>query len=162
MTKETLKTIRKIHKYNKIRSIDPKAEEKSLKEELPLGEGVLQVNLGVPLIIVCTKSDVIQSNDKGIFNEQSLEVLYKNIRTTALLYGASTIFVSDKTQTNLELLYHYLVHRSYGYQFRYKPMLDEKDRIFVPSGFDSLTLIKYVVSPILLIAKWQRTQEHCS
>ncbi len=56
--------------------------------------------------------------------------------------GASTIFVSERSQANLELFYHYLMHRMYGYQFKYKPLPDEKERIFIPSGFDSLTIIK--------------------
>ena len=50
--------------------------------------------------------------------------------------------MSDKSQINLELFYHYVMHRLYSYQFKYKPALDEKDRIFIPSGFDSLTIIK--------------------
>jgi len=29
----------------------------SLKEEMPLGEGVLQVNLGIPIIVVINKID---------------------------------------------------------------------------------------------------------
>lgn len=122
---------------------EEKLENDVLKENLPLGEGVLEVNLGIPVIIICTKSDVIAANEKGIFNELALEVLNKNIRTTCLTYGASTMFVSDKTQINLELLYAYIVHRLYGFQLKYKPLLDEKDRIFIPSGFDTLTLIKY-------------------
>lgn len=113
-----------------------------LKAELPLDQGVLEVNLGIPLIIICSKSDIIQSNDKGIFTDKALEVLYKHIRNTALLYGATTIFVSEKSQVNVELLYHYLIHRLYGFQLQYKPLLDERDRLFIPSGFDSATLIK--------------------
>lgn len=119
-------------------------EDSALKEELPLGEGVLEVNLGIPLVIICTKSDVIQANEKGIYTDQALQVLYKTIRTSALLYGATTIFVSDKSQVNVDLLYQYLVHRLYGYPLLYKPLLDEKDRLFIPSGFDSITLIKYI------------------
>ena len=118
-------------------------DDVNLKEELPLGEGVLEVNLGIPLVIVCTKSDVIKANEKGIYTDQALEVLYKDIRTTSLLYGAATIFTSDKAQTNIDLLYHYLMHRLYRYPLQYKPLVDERDRIFIPSGFDSLTLIKY-------------------
>ena len=52
--------------------------------ELPLGEGVMTSNLGVPLIVLCTKSDVILSNEKGLFSDLFLEVLYKMIRTQAL------------------------------------------------------------------------------
>lgn len=116
--------------------------DEDLKAELPLGEGVLEVNLGIPLIIVCSKSDVIQSNDKGIFTDKALDVLNKFVRTSSLLYGATTIFVSEKSQVNVDLLYHYLGHRLYGFPLQYKPSLDEKDRMFIPSGFDSLTLIK--------------------
>lgn len=113
-----------------------------MKEELPLGEGVLEVNLGIPLVIVCSKSDVIQANDKGIFTDKALDVLCKHIRTAALLYGATTIFVSEKSQVNVELLYHYVTHRLYGFPLQYKPSLDERDRLFIPAGFDSVTLIK--------------------
>ena len=59
--------------------------EADLKEELPLGEGVLTVNLGLPLIVLCTKSDLIQSNEKGLFNDHSLEAFRRSIRTSALL-----------------------------------------------------------------------------
>lgn len=123
--------------------MDVRDENSILKEELPLGEGVLEVNLGIPLIILCTKSDVIQANEKEIFTDQALEVLFKHVRTTALLYGATTMFVSEKLQINIELFYHYLVHRLYGFPVLYRPLVDEKDRLFIPSGFDSLTLIKY-------------------
>jgi dynein light intermediate chain 1, cytosolic len=121
---------------------------------LPLGEGVLTVNLGLPLIVLCTKSDLIQSNDKGIFTEHSLEALNRSVRTSALLCifrivisidGASTIFVSEKAQINIELFYHYLMHRVYDYPFKFKALVDEKERVFIPTGFDSLTLIKYFV-----------------
>jgi len=52
---------------------------------MELGEGVLKVNLGMPLIIICTKSDAIQNNEKAMFNEQALDVLTRHIRTSALL-----------------------------------------------------------------------------
>lgn len=123
-------------------SLDEKNED--LKAELPLGEGVLEVNLGIPLVVVCSKSDVIQANDKGVFTDKALEVLCKHIRTTSLLYGATTIFISEKSQVNVELLYHYLAHRLYNFPLHYGPLVDEKDRLFIPSGFDSITLIKYL------------------
>ena len=59
-------------------------ESTELKKELPLGEGVLTVNLRVPLVILCTKSDVILSNEKGLYSDKSLEALYRSIRTMAL------------------------------------------------------------------------------
>ena len=60
-----------------------------------------------------------------------------------LIDGASLLFVSDKGPINYELFYHYLMHRLYSFPFRYKAIVDEKTRIFIPSGFDSLTLIQF-------------------
>lgn len=117
-------------------------EEKELKEEIELPEGVLKVNLGIPLIILLTKSDSIIQNERDSFSEQKLEVLYRHLRTTALLYGASIIFCSDKSQINTELFYHYLMNRLYQFPLKFQAISDEKERIFIPSGFDSVTLIK--------------------
>ena len=58
------------------------------------------------------------------------------------LDGATVLFVSDKGAINYELFYHYLMHRLYSYPLRYKHIVDDKVRLFIPSGFDSLTLIK--------------------
>ncbi len=58
-------------------------EKAELKQALPLGEGVLSVNLGVPLVVLCTKSEAVQS--AALFNEQSLETFCRQIRTSALL-----------------------------------------------------------------------------
>jgi hypothetical protein len=61
-------------------------EEKNLKNEIPLGEGVLKVNLGIPLIFLCTKCDTILLKEGGgLYTEQKLDVLYKFLRTQALL-----------------------------------------------------------------------------
>lgn len=36
-----------------------------LKSRLPLPEGVLQVNLGIPIIVVCNKIDLLLRGDKS-------------------------------------------------------------------------------------------------
>lgn len=36
-----------------------------LKNQLPLPEGVLQVNLGIPIIVVCSKADLLVRGDKS-------------------------------------------------------------------------------------------------
>jgi GTPase SAR1 family protein len=35
-----------------------------LKSKIPLPEGVLKVNLGIPILIVCTKTDLINHGEK--------------------------------------------------------------------------------------------------
>lgn len=51
-----------------------------LKLELPLKEGLLKVNLGVPIIFVINKSDILVStNERKRFEEDS-EFIFKHIR----------------------------------------------------------------------------------
>ena len=64
-----------------------------------------------------------------------------NIRRHALLYGAAVLFTSATQNTNLNILYQYSLTRVYDFAFPFKSQIDEKDTIFVPSGFDSLELI---------------------
>ena len=52
------------------------------------------------------------------------------------------MFTDIHQQTNLELLYRYLLHRLYDYDFKDKAQSDSKNSIFIPSGFDSKQLIE--------------------
>lgn len=64
---------------------EPMSEEtENLKMALPLKEGLLRVNLGVPLVIVVNKSDIVmQSGERKRFEEDS-EFIMKHIRQFAL------------------------------------------------------------------------------
>lgn len=73
--------------------------------QMPLGEGVLKVNLGIPITVVVTKADLLQHGEKAKFLEENLEFIQKHIRRYALQYGASVVFVSAATNKNLEVLY---------------------------------------------------------
>jgi len=59
-------------------------ESKSLKSELPLKEGVLKINCGIPIIFVVNKSDVVLSNDHRKKFEEDSEFIIKHIRNLAL------------------------------------------------------------------------------
>lgn len=54
------------------------------------------------------------------------------------------MFTSSKQREsrNLDTLYQYIGHRLYNFNFKQKPQIVEKDELFIPSGFDSLNLIK--------------------
>lgn len=52
------------------------------------------------------------------------------------------MFTDIHQQTNLELLYRYLLHRLYDFEFLDKVQSTQKNSIFIPSGFDSLLLIE--------------------
>lgn len=67
-----------------------------------------------------------------------------HLREYCLLYGATVMFTSSKQGSgkNLDTLYQYLCHRLYNFNFTQKPQILEKEVLFVPSGFDSLNLIR--------------------
>jgi len=62
------------------------------RSTLPLPEGVLQVNLGIPITVVCHKVDLIGRGDKAQSLEQHIDFIQKNIRSYCLTYGASMMF----------------------------------------------------------------------
>ena len=71
-----------------------------------------------------------------------------HLREYCLQYGATVMFTSAKQREskNLDTLYQYINHRLYGFNFATKPQIIEKDELFIPAGFDSLTLLRELCS----------------
>lgn len=108
-----------------------------------LGEGVLEVNLGIPVMIVCCKSDLVFTVDKNRdLNDKVLDSVLKALRQFAVTYSASIFYTSTKSGNNINALYDYIMHRIYGFPFKHKAQVLTKDSIFIPSGWDSLSLIR--------------------
>lgn len=127
---------------------DMSADDIDIRLDMPLGEGVLKVNLGIPIIVVCNKIDIIhQSGEKAKLLQENLDFIQMHLREHSLLYGASIMFTSAKAKEsrNLDTLYQYINHRLYNYSFATKAQVVEKDELFIPSGFDSLNLIRELV-----------------
>lgn len=62
----------------------PNEETLNLKLEMPLKEGLLKVNIGIPIIFVVNKSDAVgQTGERKRFEEDS-EFILKHIRQYAL------------------------------------------------------------------------------
>jgi len=122
---------------------EPITEENLLiKLQLGLKEGVLKTNMGIPLVFVINKSDVVmQPGERKRFEEDS-EFIVKHIRNLALTYGATTIYTSTKQNINLSVLYEYILHRIYKFDLQHKPNIMDKDSYFIPSGYDSLSTLK--------------------
>jgi hypothetical protein len=120
-----------------------------LKLELPLKDGLLRLNLGIPIVFVVNKSDIVsQSSERKRFDEDS-EFIQKHIRSLALfciqiliLDGASVIYTSTKQNINLNILYDYILHRSYKFDLVHRPNLMDRDAFFIPSGYDNLNVLK--------------------
>lgn len=50
-------------------------EEQALKAQMPLGEGVLKVNLGIPIIVVCNKIDLLVRGEKAQYLESNIDFI---------------------------------------------------------------------------------------
>ena len=69
-----------------------------VREEMPLPPGVLKVNLGIPIIVVCNKIDYLSvHNERSKFLEENLDFIQKHVRQYALQYGATVTFASAKS-----------------------------------------------------------------
>jgi dynein light intermediate chain 1 len=82
-----------------------------LKAELPLAEGVLKVNLGIPIIVACSKSDLLLRGEKAQYLEDNLDFMQRHLRSYCLSYAASLVFIENIGGTNVEVLYRYIMHR---------------------------------------------------
>ncbi|KAF7664752.1 hypothetical protein LDENG_00167580 [Lucifuga dentata] len=105
---------------------------------LPLGDGALTHNLGIPVLIVCTKCDAVSVLEKEHdYREEHFDFIQSHIRRFCLKYGAGLIYTSVKEEKNLDLLYKYIVHKMYDFQFTTAALVVEKDAVFIPSGWDN-------------------------
>ena len=117
-------------------------EEKNSKLLMPLKDGVLQINLGIPICIVVNKSDVVSQPGEKKFYEENSDFILKHLRETAITYGASIIYASGKENINLSLLYDYICHILFNFDLIHKSNVIDRDSFFIPSGFDSLQTLK--------------------
>lgn len=98
--------------------------DEDIRTEMPLGEGVLKVNLGVPVLILCNKIDVIHMNsERSKLIQENLDFIQKHVREYALQYGATVMFTASKPKEshNLDVFYQYAMHRLYNFDFVSKP-----------------------------------------
>uniref|UniRef100_A0A8C1K5E9 Dynein light intermediate chain n=2 Tax=Cyprinus carpio TaxID=7962 RepID=A0A8C1K5E9_CYPCA len=115
---------------------NPESEEESVL--LPLGDNTFTHNLGLPIVVVCTKCDAISTLEKEHdYKDEHLDFIQSHIRRFCLQYGAALLYTSMKENKNLDLLYKYLVHRLYGFPFNIPAQVVEKDSVFIPSGWDN-------------------------
>uniref|UniRef100_UPI00358F9386 cytoplasmic dynein 1 light intermediate chain 1 isoform X3 n=1 Tax=Myxine glutinosa TaxID=7769 RepID=UPI00358F9386 len=105
---------------------------------LPLGETTLSYNLGLPIVVVCTKSDAVALLEKEHdYREEHFDFIQSQIRQFCLRYGAALIYTSLKEGKNVELLYKYLVHQLYGFPFQTPAHVVDRDAVFIPAGWDN-------------------------
>lgn len=113
-------------------------EEDSEQISIPLGENTLTCNLGIQLIVVCTKCDFTEKLEKdNDYREEHFDFIQHRLRTFCLKYGAALFYTSVKDNKNTEILHKYLLHKLYGFPFEIPASVVDKDAVFVPSGWDT-------------------------
>ncbi|KAI5705308.1 hypothetical protein M8J75_013731 [Diaphorina citri] len=112
------------------------------EQGLPLGEGILERNLGVDIVVVVTKTDYMSTLEKDFYyKEEHFDFVQQYIRKFCLKFGAGLFYTSAKEDKNCDLLYKYLAHRLYGFPFRTSALIVEKDAVLIPSGWDNMKKI---------------------
>ncbi|KAM6959410.1 cytoplasmic dynein 1 light intermediate chain 1 [Aplochiton taeniatus] len=133
--------VKQFQEYTEPGSEEGTPQRRSDEEEsviLPLGDNTLTHNLGIPMLVVCTKCDAISTLEKEHdYRDEHLDFIQSYIRRFCLQYGASLLYTSVKEMKNLDVLYKYVVHRLYGFPFHCPAQVVERDAVFIPSGWDN-------------------------
>uniref|UniRef100_A0A452IF60 Dynein light intermediate chain n=1 Tax=Gopherus agassizii TaxID=38772 RepID=A0A452IF60_9SAUR len=113
-------------------------EDKDDSVILPLGADTLTCNLGIPVVVVCTKCDAISVLEKEHdYRDEHFDFIQSHIRRFCLQYGAALIYTSVKENKNIDLVYRYIVQKLYGFPFNVSAAVVEKDAVFIPAGWDN-------------------------
>ncbi|KAG0033780.1 hypothetical protein BGZ82_005980 [Podila clonocystis] len=122
---------------------------------LPLTDGCLTSNTGVPIVVVCTKSDHINNLERERdYQEETFDYIQQSLRTICLKYGASLFYTSIHHPHTFANLRQYLLHRLLtpstlsnpttpsSFPFKKRAQVVERDQVMVPAGWDSFGKIK--------------------
>lgn len=73
-----------------------------LRKEMELPEGTLVTNLFIPVMVICSKVDLIQRGEPMLKQmlEQDLDFMQYSLRKFCLSYGASLVFASTVSTGN--------------------------------------------------------------
>jgi dynein light intermediate chain 1 len=109
----------------------------------PLPAGVCEESLGVPLLVVVNKSDLLgQLSSELGYRADHWEFIQTALRRWCLARGAGLVFASGRKALNVALLGRYLRHVGLGAALPDAAQLAEKELLFVPAGWDSAARIE--------------------
>lgn len=139
-----------------------------IRKEMELPEGALVTNLFIPVVVVCSKVDLIQNGEPALKQmlETNLDFIQYSLRKFCLSFGAALVFASTTSSGSLgatkltalggeqqgqhiQLIYDYFLARIYDQDFGFASNTSDKEGLFIPTGFDSLPLIQEFYSGIL-------------
>lgn len=140
-------------------------EHERERADLPLSEGTLWKNIGVPIVFVCAKADYADElvRERRL-SEAHLDYVQQVLRTIALLYGAAVIATTQKRPESFETLRTYAAHRLFATPSAASPSTLELSTLFAPSGWDTWTKIEVLgdaCEPRAYADKWHDTGAVC-
>ncbi|ETW30958.1 hypothetical protein PFFCH_01625 [Plasmodium falciparum FCH/4] len=109
----------------------------------PDKERLIKINLTFPIFFIICKSDGYEILNNRTY-QGYMDVIISYLRNLAINYQAAIIYcntINKDHPKNIELLYKYIMHRLYNFPFNEKPILNDYEKIFIPSGYDNLELI---------------------
>ena len=66
------------------------------------------------------------------------------MRKFCLKFGASLVFASSMSNSNIQLVYEYLLYRLFDADFIHPSNLNDKEALFIPTGLDSPELLEQI------------------
>ena len=78
------------------------------------------------------------------------------MRKFCLKYGASLVFASSNSNSNIDLTYQYVLARLYDQNFIHPSNTADKEALFIPTGFDSPELIEQTTDFKAFLAQVQK------
>ncbi|SOV13994.1 dynein light intermediate chain 2, cytosolic [Plasmodium sp. gorilla clade G2] len=106
-------------------------------------ERLIKINLTFPIFFIICKSDGYEILNNRTY-QGYMDVIISYLRNLAINYHAAIIYcntINKENPKNIELLYKYIMHRLYNFPFNEKPILNDYEKIFIPSGYDNIELI---------------------
>ncbi|GAK65623.1 DLIC-domain-containing protein [Moesziomyces antarcticus] len=81
-------------------------------DDNPLTDGMLTDNLGIPIVVVCTKADAISRLERDSeFKDEQFDYIQQVLRTVCMKYGAALFYTSSMRAQSIDILRSYLLHR---------------------------------------------------
>ncbi|WFD03745.1 hypothetical protein MOBT1_002439 [Malassezia obtusa] len=108
-----------------------------------VGAGVLDDDLGVPLVVVLTHADAIQAllDDRRV-SEAQLDYAQQVVRTVAARYGAAVVSTSTARPASLDALAQCVRHMLHGVPGMPDAAPNDAAALVVPPGWDSWSKIR--------------------
>ncbi|KAK4055164.1 hypothetical protein OIV83_000444 [Microbotryomycetes sp. JL201] len=128
-----------------------------IHQESPLPSGTLTSNIGLDIVIVCSKADQISTLERErTLKEDQYDFIQQSLRTVALKYGAAVFFTTRTRPESFIKLRSYVLHRLFAsgrtgapsattsklFAFPHRANVVDKDQVVMPSGWDSWGKIK--------------------